>query len=894
MWKRCNEIVILSVVFVLFCFSFQFKAVVNYKNEIYTLSDIIFSSGLVIFSLLFLIITYKNFQKVRLEEEKSKHDALINKELLQKIIDNLPTVLFGKNIQDGYRYNLINKTAEEFFGNKREDVIGKTDYDYFSKQEADFFVETDRNVVTTGQIVEVECEQVTTAKGTLMAKTKKVPIFADDGTPLMLLGMAEDITEKIKIEKELENYREHLENIVKDRTEELQKATEKAEEANKLKSQFLATMSHEIRTPMNGILGMAELIQGAQPSLQIESYARTIINSGESLQQIIDDILDFSKIEAGKIEIDPMPVDLLNLTDELGKLYSVKAREKAVELVIYYVPGSEQFVFIDPVRLRQVLGNLVTNAIKFTDKGHVCITVEEIKSNTSDPDIVDLKFSVSDTGIGLTEGAQKNIFDTFVQADNSTTRKYGGTGLGLSICKSLVELMDGDLAVESQYGQGTTFSFVLSLKRNRTMTLTKPQAHVLQNVRALIVDDLKVIRELVKEQLRYTGMICDSAATGDEAIALMQKAYDDGNPYQIIILDYLMPDMNGEMVAAAIYDEPHLRDACLVMLTAAGNPMADDQFVKKGFSAYIAKPVSNQTLIDGLATVWDKYSNGATQELIQIDTVAFGKVEEHTESLRLENYKILVAEDNLVNQIFIKEILEEMNPTVTIVSNGLDALDIVQKEKFDLVIMDCLMPEMDGWEASSAIKSLQANGTIDPFPIIALTANAMKGDREKCLEAGMDDYLAKPVRKNDLKTVIHNMLNLDAISNDLHTDTQSTDRSVLDDEAVLNAKSILKEKYAEMVDIYIQNSRERIEEIETAIENDNVDGLIRPAHSLKSTSMQMGAVSLSDIAKTIEAEARAFQQNEVNSNASNIISINIEKLRPALSKTQKAFSDIAA
>ena len=515
-------------------------------------------------------------------------------------------------------------------------------------------------------------------------------------------------------------------------------------------------MSHEIRTPMNGILGMAELILGARPSNQISGYAKTIINSGESLQKIIDDILDFSKIEAGRLELDPMPVDLLELADETALLYSVKARDKAIELAVRYVPGSEQFIFADPVRIRQILSNLVSNAIKFTDKGHVAITIEEIKNPGLAADQVTMKFSISDTGIGLSQEAQRNIFEKFAQADSSTTRKYGGTGLGLSICKRLVKLMDGKIGVESCENEGSTFWFEITCKRNTQESHIQPKPPVLKDVKVLVVDDLSVIRQIVSEQLTAAGMYCDVAESGAEALNLIQSAILDDDPYEIIIIDYLMPEMNGEMLACAINDHPEMCNACLVMLTAAGNPMGDNQFAKKGFSAYIAKPIENKALIEALSIVWQRYKDGEKGVLIRIDTGNLGKEYTHDDGIKLKGADILVAEDNLVNQVFIKEILEEMECNYTIVSNGVEALQAVQDQEFDLIIMDCLMPEMDGFEATHEICKLKEAGQTRVYmPIIALTANAMKGDREKCLDAGMDDYITKPVRKKELKEMLY-------------------------------------------------------------------------------------------------------------------------------------------
>ena len=535
----------------------------------------------------------------------------------------------------------------------------------------------------------------------------------------------------------------------------IEEARAKAEELNHLKSDFLATMSHEIRTPMNGILGMAELITGASASSQVKGYANTIITSGETLLDIINDILDFSKIEAGKMTLDIVPLNLVELVDDIGVLYNVRARDKAVELVVHYQPGTEQFIYADPVRLRQVLSNLISNAVKFTDEGSVVVTVRQKDPENQSEDKVDIVFEVQDTGTGISPDKVEKIFEKFSQADNSTTRYYGGTGLGLSICKNLVELMGGEIHVDSVPGEGSRFSVVVPFDRNRDCEISHSQPPDLQNLRVLVVDDLPVVQDLVCEQLSEAGMRCTAVGSGEKALEMMRDAYNHRDPYQIVVIDYLMPEMNGEMLVRAIGDVPGLDDACLVMLTAAGNPLADSAFVERGFSAYIAKPVQAQNLIDGLAITWRKYNQGYKNSLIHLDTRSFSRDQDRRQVVKYPGKRVLVVEDNLVNQIFIKEIIEEMGCEHVVTANGREAIAEVKRHDFDLILMDCLMPVMDGFEATQRIRTLQKRDKVKrPLPIVALTANAMKGDREKCIKNGMDDYLSKPVRKQELITMV--------------------------------------------------------------------------------------------------------------------------------------------
>lgn len=686
----------------------------------------------------------------------------------------------------------------------------------------------------------------------------------------------------------------------------------RATELNRLKTDFLATMSHEIRTPMNGILGMAELVLGARPSQQIEGYARTIINSGESLQQIIDDILDFSKIGAGKLDLDPMPVDMLDLVDNVVSLYSVKARDKAIEIAVRYVPGSEQFVYADPVRVRQVLANLVSNAIKFTDKGHVAITVSEDKKARDIPEgFVRLHFEVEDTGVGISLAEQTRIFEKFSQADNSTTRKYGGTGLGLSICKSLLELMGSTITVESSRGKGTVFRFSLIVRRNNTESRTVPDLPALRGVRILVVDDLPIIRQIVCEQLALAGIACHSAESGANAMEKILAARQGGMPYDIVIIDYLMPEMNGEMLASLINDHDDLRDTCLVMLTAAGNPLADEDFVHKGFSAYIAKPVRGDALLEDLSIIWTQYSGGVRDRLIRLHPHHNNKEAESDAAPTLPGAHILIAEDNLVNQVFIKEILEEMTVKYMIVSNGADAVKAVKDHDFDLIIMDCLMPEMDGFEATRRICEMKRRGETRVYlPIIALTANAMKDDRDKCLAAGMDDYIAKPVRKRELQNIVHQWISGKPTRNENAENDggeggngafvpagdagAGNDNIVLlDREAVKSARSILKGRYDEMLTVYITNSWEYVADMENAVKAGDIGGLIRPSHTLKSTSRQMGAFALSDLAKDIEMASKQMHAGEITPDM-NVLAGMVEKFKPLLCETKKALDAMAA
>lgn len=825
--------------------------------------------GLFIFSFLFMYIKTLSEKWRRSERAKRYMEEQLDEQnaFFESFLEDLPGILFIKDARNDFRLYMINKEAEEFFGYSKEQMIGKSDADFFNPEQAAFFRSMDEAAMSGHKIIDIPCESVTVKGRETFLHTRKVPIYDTKGNPMFLVGLSQDITIRKKNELELAEYRQNLEKIVDERTIKLKQATAKAEEANRLKSEFLATMSHEIRSPMSGVLGMAELLLDTPLSSDQKGLTKTILNSGEVLMNIIEDILDFSKIEANKLELDPIAVNMLELVDDVCMLYSPRAREKALELVVRYVPGSEQFVYADSLRVRQVLGNLVNNAIKFTHKGYIVITVEESRSQNTPADKVNLVFTIEDTGIGIEEHDKERIFEKFSQANSSTTRDYGGTGLGLSICRKLIEMMGGKIDVSSVVGKGSAFTFDLPLTRNTQETFEQAKPPILKGRRVLIVDDLPVICTLLCEQLSMAGMICETASGGQEAIARLQDAKQRGIVYDMMIIDYLMPGMNGEMLARAICDEPSFRDICLVMLTAAGNPIVGDDYAEKGFSAYISKPVKAMALVDTLALVWSRYSGGQKDTLIRIDAASLAANHPAEDEIRLEGSRILLVEDSRINQAFVEEVLAQLACNVTTVSNGQEALDTLSQNKFDLVLMDCQMPVMDGFEATRRICALKDRGEIDKnLPVLALTANAMKGDRQRCMDAGMNDYITKPVRKKELKEKIYFWIKREKIEVEEEDEETALSLSlpssgILDEALLAEAKALLKDKFDMLLGCYIEDVEAYIREMQDAAEKHNPEGLVRPAHTIKSTSKRMGAVRLSDLARDIEQRAANANQS---------------------------------
>jgi PAS domain S-box-containing protein len=779
------------------------------------------------------LLGYRGIDRDITDRKQAEEDLAFERFLLTTMMENSPDHIYFKDSRSQF-IRISNAQAHVFELHNPSDAIGKTDHDFFGPEHAEQAFADEQEVMETGKPIVAKEEKETWPDGRVTwVSTSKLPLRNPDGQVIGTFGISRDITERKRFEQRL------------------QAAKEEAEAASRAKSDFLANMSHEIRTPMNAIFGATELVLDTELTPEQRELLTVVQESGETLLSVINDVLDFSKIEAGKIVLENTVFDLRETLGDTMKSLSVRADREGLELDCQVQADAPPLLVGDRNRLRQILVNLVGNAIKFTERGSVVVTVAT--ESRRDDEVV-LRFAVADTGIGIPADKLDVIFEAFEQADTTTTRKFGGTGLGLPISSRLAELMGGHISVESEEGKGSTFLFTGRFGVAGEAATREPLAEwaSIEGLRVLVVDDNQNNRRILEEMLRNWTMRPTCLATAGEALDALREAKRETDPYRLLITDFRMPETGGLALVEQVKQDGELIGTAVMILTSDDRPGDMSRCEQLGVGSYLRKPVRQSELLDAIMVTMGGMAPAAEAPDLQLAEGA-----PSTRPLR-----ILLAEDALLNQKLTVALLEKHGHKVTVANNGREAVDAARTGDFDLVLMDVQMPEMDGYDATKKIRAAEEE-TGRHLPIVAMTAHAMKGDRERCLAAGMDSYVAKPIRAGTLFETIRDVLGTAVESPGAEEPEDGEETMDLPKDGIIHWTEALKAVKGNrnllklVVETALAECPKLVDDIRRAVDQRDPMALKLSAHTLKGSVRYFGPSRAYDLAFALEKAGKA-------------------------------------